>query len=61
MISTNLHPLNPWSPTKRPKKRFYKGGAIVETETTPGAPESSPAPDGSIVGPGDHEKDVKKK
>jgi len=34
---------------------------MAETDRTPGVSELSPAPDGPIVGPGDPEKDVKKK
>jgi len=46
-------------PPPNPKDDPASRGEMVETDRTPGISESSPAPDGPVVGPGDPEKDVK--
>ncbi|MEW6570214.1 MAG: hypothetical protein AB1390_03410 [Nitrospirota bacterium] len=58
--SGRVSPPGPERPPK-PKDDPASRGEMVETDRTPGVSESSPAPDGPIVGPGDPEKDVKKK
>jgi hypothetical protein len=58
--SGRVSPPEPERPPK-PKDDPASRGEMVETDRTPGVSQSSPAPDGPIVGPGDPDKDVKKK
>ena len=47
-------------PPPKPKDDPASRGEMVETDVMPGVSESSPAPEGPVVGPGDPEKEVNK-